>query len=193
MKESKIITAESEHGETDLYDGFIMSAMKKGSYFDNLNPDILKEILNKLNHYIDVMSYIDRPDADPYKNLEAHGLSEKLGLKFIYLDGVLNGMKERIETLLKRSDIENKSHEKLVDFHDNLIIEAFKKPELFHDLNKEDLKIIKSRLEKYSEIVGDESRYDEAEELQDRLGFYLSRGTLRDLLEVCEFLLGEGE
>jgi len=97
MKESKIITAESEYGETDLYDGMIMSAFEDIFYLNNLDRDILQMIYKRVSHYVYVLEYIEDPVNHPVECLEAHALKEKFG---DFNPGLLVMVLARLEVML---------------------------------------------------------------------------------------------
>jgi len=99
MNKEKIITAESEYGETDLCDGMIMCAFENMHYLDNLDHDILKEIHERTRHYIDVLQYLNDPEDHPEECLEAHGMMEKFK---DFNTGLLVIMAVRTEVLLGR-------------------------------------------------------------------------------------------
>lgn len=172
MNKESITTPDSVHEELDLYDGMIAAAMTDRRYFDKLNPDILKEIHGRLKYYIDKSDY-DIP-------------SKKFGLGEGYLDIVMMSMKDRVEQLMNEVDLES---EEGVDFHDALIVEALKNPDALNHLDKDDLKIIRSRLEQYYEILGDGRRGEEAVDLENRFGFYLNMTKLNILIGLCDSLL----
>lgn len=100
MKESKIITAETEYGETDLYDGMIMSAFEDIFYLNGLDRDLLEYVYDRSNHYLTVLQYVNDPGGHPEEYLEAKGLEKKFGEG--YNPGLLVMVLARVEVLLGR-------------------------------------------------------------------------------------------
>lgn len=100
MKENKIITAETEYGEADLYDGMIMSALEDIFYLNGLDRDLFEHVYTRVNHYFDVLRYMNDPAGHPEEYLEAKGLEKKFGAR--YNPGLLIMVLARVEVLLGR-------------------------------------------------------------------------------------------
>ncbi len=76
----KILTPESLQEGTDLYDGFILSALEGDLDFGILDPETLFKIHERLMHYVEIRKSVDKPGEEPFAYLEAKGLTDKLGI-----------------------------------------------------------------------------------------------------------------
>ncbi len=157
---------------TDLYDGMILSALEDPSYdLDTLDLFALQEISKRVEEYLDVVNDVD---IEKSQQLDRHmgRHMNKVSLKYLY---------EQIKFIMrgKESDL---------DRYDATIIAALDNPSLLDQLATIDLEVIKRRLVAYYAVL-DVDIEEEKEKLFDKLGHYLAKDSVHDLLEYVEELI----